>query len=142
MTQWITPKTGNCWYRLCAYFLAIARSRRFTIYRSSFFFFSFSFSFYCFLFDFALLLYLALPGPALFFSALLCSDPFYVGSDRPSGAPHSDQTVTGRQVSGPRPHRKDRSLHLKDNNHLKIRLAKSNQRFSSQSLAQSSRRRS
>ena len=47
--------------------------QRFTIYRSSLFFFSlFLFSFYCFLFDFALLLYLALPGPEMFFSALLC----------------------------------------------------------------------
>lgn len=46
--------------------------------------------FYFLLFYFALLLYLALPSPALFFSALLCSDLFYVGSDRPSGAIHSD----------------------------------------------------
>ena len=52
--------------------------------------------FYFLLFYFALLLYLALPSPALFFSALLCSDLFYVGSERPSGAIHSDQAVIGR----------------------------------------------
>ena len=93
MTRWITPKTGNGWYQLRAYFLALARSRCFTIYRSCLFFFYFYvllFAFYFLLFYFALLLYLALPSPALFFSALLCSDLFYVGSDRPSGAIHSD----------------------------------------------------
>ena len=62
----------------------------------SFFLFIFCFLlFYFLLFYFALLLCLALPSPALFFSDLLCSDLFYVGSDRPSGATLSDEAATG-----------------------------------------------
>ena len=110
----------------------------------SFVLFTFYFLLFCFLlFSTSTLRFCSVLRCCTFPStALLRARQFYVASNCPSGATFSDQAVIRRQARTPRPYRNDLLLPLSDNSHSRIRLAEPIQRFSSQSLSQSSRRRS